>query len=147
MSGIDTNKSLEQLENEFWGDADADATHTVSECHRLRRVPLQDLSTGDLRLLIGQDISLQRLVPLALARIETDPFIEGSYYPGDLLIGLLRSDSSFWQRHPEYCRRLLAVAARATDEASVGDSERLEFSDAELLISAYERFRQQHRVA
>jgi hypothetical protein len=63
MRGIDLNKSLEQIENDFSGDADSDATNMVSECHRLRRVPLSQLKPGDLRLLIGQDISLQRLVP------------------------------------------------------------------------------------
>jgi len=135
MRGIDLNKSLEQIENDFSGDADSDATNMVSECHRLRRVPLSQLKPGDLRLLIGQDISLQRLVPLALALVESDPFIEGSYYPGDLLIALLRSESSFWQRHPEYRCRLLSAAANAVDEARAGGSERLDFNDTELLLS------------
>lgn len=154
MRGIDTSKSLEQLEQDYWGDANPDSSPITSECHRLRQVPLRDLTAGDLLLLIRRDISLQRLVPLALSLVEANPLLEGRYYPADLTIALLRSESSFWDRHPEYCRRLIA-AGRKTIEAAMSEKKAadassyrlalIDFTDLELLASSYARFFDQHR--
>lgn len=57
----------------------------MTECHRLRHVPLKELSSEDLRLLIGQEIGLPFLVPLALEQFAENPWTEGHMYPGDLL--------------------------------------------------------------
>lgn len=77
-------QSIEELEGDDWGDATFDS-HLVRECHRLRRVPLADLSAENLRILIGQQIGLRYLVPMALDLLRRDPFAAGDFYPGDLL--------------------------------------------------------------
>ena len=64
--------------------------------------------------MIGQNISLEYVVPLALERLQADPYAEGDYYPGDLLVNLLRSNAGFWRRHPELRQQLVAIAERAT---------------------------------
>ena len=48
-------------------------------------VPVRELTTENLRILIGQQIGLECLVPLALDALEQSPFESGDYYPGDLL--------------------------------------------------------------
>lgn len=156
MRGIDTSKSIEQLEQDYRGDAAPNSSPITSECHRLRQVPLRDLTTGDLLLLIRRDISLQRLVPLALSLVEANPLLEGRYYPADLTLALLRSESAFWKRHPEYSRRLIAVGRKAIDEAEAAkkaagqssyDMNSTEFTDMDLLASSYARFCKQYGPA
>ena len=85
----------------------------VTECHRLHRVPLRNFTPGNLRIMIGQDFGLEYLVPLALQRLHEDALTEGNFYPGDLLVSVLRSDKRFWQRHPELREQLLALTQKA----------------------------------
>ena len=61
-------KSLEELEASDWGEPTYDS-YLVTTIHRLRRVPLRQFSVEDLRIMIGQDIGLQYLVPLALEHL------------------------------------------------------------------------------
>ena len=112
---VDTSKSLQELEGQDWGEPSY-PSHLVTECHRLRRVPLQELSPEDLRLLIGQEISLPYLVPLALDYLQDDPFVSGRNYPGDLLEFLLLVPRSFWSSNDELHRRAIAVATKANDQ-------------------------------
>ena len=85
MSLLD--KTLQELDGEDWGEPTY-PSHLVNECHRLRTVPLKDFRVEDLRRLIGQKFSLEYLVPLALERLEADPWIDGDY-EGDLLNSVL----------------------------------------------------------
>jgi len=73
----------------------------VTQCLRLRRVPIGDFTPGDLRIMIGQSEGLMFLVPLAVEHLKADPLVEASYYPGDLLCAVLGAGQEFWQRHPE----------------------------------------------
>ena len=109
---FDRSKSLQQLDGEDWGKPEFDS-RLVAECHRLRRVPLRDFSVEDLRIMIGQQIGLDYLIPLALERLDDNPFSEGAYYPCDLLVSVLGAEARFWQSHPELRERIVAVAERA----------------------------------
>ncbi len=102
----------------------------VLRCHALRKKPLANLSAGDCRLLIGQDIGTNHLVPLALAFLEAKPLIEGDYYPGDLLLALFDVPKKYRLQHPESHARLLEVARRASaelteKEAPLGSEQKL----------------------
>jgi hypothetical protein len=74
----------------------------VGTIHRLRRVPLRQFSVEDLRIMIGQNIGLQYLIPLALEHLRRDPLVQGDFYPGDLLKMVLSADEKFWQDHHEW---------------------------------------------
>jgi hypothetical protein len=67
----------------------------------LRTKPLVDFTVEDLRIMIGQQVALNRLVPIALDRLRPDPLTEGDCYPGDLLASTLRVDAAFWKRSPD----------------------------------------------
>jgi hypothetical protein len=112
MSVFDLSKSLQQLEGEDWGEPTYH-THLIGECHRLRRIPLCDFTVENLRIMIGQDIGLEYLIPLALERLRADPYAEGDCYPGDLLVNVLGSDAGFWRRRPELRQQLVAIAEQA----------------------------------
>jgi hypothetical protein len=117
---VDTRKTLQELEGQDWGEPSL-RTYVVTECHRLRRVPLENFSTENLRLMIGQRIGLDYLVPLALARLSVDPFAAGDFYAGDLLTALLSLPAQFWAKHPDLQRQATHIARdalRRFDESS-----------------------------
>ena len=68
--------TLNQLEG-LHSPEPAFRSHVTTEAHRLRDVPLSQLATEDLRLLIGQEIGLDYLVPLAIERVEQQPLAGG----------------------------------------------------------------------
>jgi hypothetical protein len=107
------DKSLQELEHADWGEPTYDS-HLVTTIHRLRRVPLRQFSVEDLRIMIGQNIGLQYLVPLALEHLRYDPLAQGDFYPGDLLKMVLSADARFWQNHPEWRKEVEEIAQRAT---------------------------------
>ena len=94
------NSTLEKLEKSKWEDPKS-SSHVISECHRLRKVPLSQFTTEDLRLMIGQGLSLEYLVPLALDKLTDNPFSEGDFYPGDLLKAVLGVKWEFWESNKE----------------------------------------------
>ena len=77
-------KTLENLEKNFWVESDGDS-HLQRRCHELRKIPLGSLTTEDLRLMIGQQIGLDYLIPLALEVLTFDLFAAGDFFDGDLL--------------------------------------------------------------
>jgi hypothetical protein len=96
---VKAGKTLTQLEGDDWGEP-PDDSFLVTECHRLRHVPVGNLSVENLRLLIGQSISLPFTVPLALEHLLRDPLASGDMYPGDLLKAVQGIPEDFWASHP-----------------------------------------------
>ena len=92
---MDWNKTLEQLENDYW-KAPTYHSYLTTTCYNLRKKPLRNFVIEDLRILIGQNISLKYLIPLALSELEKDILAEGNFYRGDLLISVLKSDPNYW---------------------------------------------------
>ncbi len=109
--GIDRTKTLQQLENDDWGEPTFDS-HVVTTCHRLRRKSRSEFTVEDLRIMIGQKISLLYLIPIALERLEVDPLAGGDYYDGDLLGLVLLVDDPFWAARPDLLQRIRAVVER-----------------------------------
>jgi hypothetical protein len=103
-------QSLEQLDGDAWGDPPADATRLVATVHELRRRPVSQLGVEDLRVLIGQQVGLAVLVPIALDVLAADPLAEGDFYPGDLLSAMVRLPADFWAAHPGWRARLGDIA-------------------------------------
>lgn len=112
----DRTKTLDQLEAVEWPPPDYDS-HLVRRCHALRRVPLNAFSAEDLRIMLGQLISVRLLAPVAFDVLERDPLTSGDFYPGDLLAALVRARTG-WERDADLRRRTLVVLDRALDEVS-----------------------------
>ncbi|MBI1248256.1 hypothetical protein GC197_10520 [bacterium] len=126
-TNFDRRKSLQELERDNWEEPDYH-THLVQTCHRLRRVPLADFTAADLRIMIGQKISLLFLVPLALETLQEDPLVDANLYPGDLLNMVLDVPETFWSVHTDMRDVLRQVVAK-TKELLVS----LEETDARLI--------------
>ena len=113
LGSMKRHMTLTQLERDDWGSPPYDS-FLVTECHRLRHVPLRDLTVENLRILIGQHISLEYTVPLALEHLSKDPLVSGDFYPGDLLKAVQGIKDDFWTQHPS----LLAVWQKVRSHAS-----------------------------
>ena len=99
-------RTLEELDGR-WPPPTTES-YLVTTCHRLRSKPLGELSTEDLRILIGQGIGTRHLLPLALDVLEADPLAAGDYYPGDLLRSVLAADPALVQAD-EWRQRLSGI--------------------------------------
>ncbi|WP_170885617.1 contact-dependent growth inhibition system immunity protein [Bacillus alkalicellulosilyticus] len=65
----------------------------MRKCLELRNKKLSDLNAEDLRIMIGQNISLNYLIPIALEVLANNPFAEANLYIGDLLEQVLRVET------------------------------------------------------
>lgn len=110
MAMLKELRTLEQIDGQNWGDPDAAPTGMVARCLRLRRTPLKDLTEGDLRLLLSQQVGLRTLVPKALQLVSNEALLETEFYPGDLLSALLRIDNAYWSDSPVELRQLVLIA-------------------------------------
>lgn len=86
------------------------------QVHRLRKKPLCELNNEDLRLLIGQQMNLDFLLPLALEQLIQNPFRSGDLYIGDLFCSILKVEKEYWKEHKELKNELDEVI-RTYEEA------------------------------
>ena len=103
LSDEERRQSLQELERQDWGEATF-PSYLVRTCHALRRKPLRDFTIEDVRIMIGQNFSLNYLIPLAIEHLQQDPLVEGDFFPGDLLASVLKVKADFWHTHPDLCQ-------------------------------------------
>jgi hypothetical protein len=94
-------------------DPGTNDTNLIRRCLALRRKPLSQFTTEDLRLMLGQQIAVPILLPMAVAVLADDPFCRGNYYPGDLLHNVVRLPEEAWDGAGRLRDRLVEVL-RAT---------------------------------
>jgi hypothetical protein len=94
------NKTLENLEKNKWPDKIEFDSYLVRTATALRKKPLNTFTIEDLRIMIGQNFSLDYLIPLAIEKLDEDLFARGDFYEGDLLQNVLKIETGFW-RHNE----------------------------------------------
>lgn len=110
MTKIDFNieQSLQELEGVDWGEPTYDSSMVI-ECHRLHRTALQDFKARDLQRMIGQQMCLPYLVPLALRELHERPHADADLYEGALLNAILSVEEAFWKSRPDLAKDLLEL--------------------------------------
>src|SRR5437016_5078269 len=83
------------------------------------RKPLAEFSVEDHRIMVGQDVSLPILIPLAVERLEQEPLAEGDFYPGDLLQEVLRVGEPYWSSHPDSLQRVRKIVERVKESLPI----------------------------
>jgi hypothetical protein len=106
--------TLEELDGEDWGEPNY-ASHLVMETHRLRRVPIEDFTAENLRIMIGQNFSLEYLVPKAMELLRRDPLASGDLYEGDLLRTVVRCKAEYLDSQPALKRELARISLKAVE--------------------------------
>lgn len=132
-------KSVEELENDFWKDVDF-PTDLVKRCFLYRKIPIGELTPEQLRTLIGQNIGLEFLIPIALKFLDRDILLDAELYEGDLLNTVLDVDQRFLKKHNDIFKdiqRLVSKEKVSIEMQNTGNQHRqlLKKIDAFLKIS------------
>ncbi len=122
-------KTIQNLENHDFGNPSEAPTNLVRRCQELCKVPLDQFSVEDLRLMIGQQFSLKHLIPLAIEQLRNDILAEGDLYPGDLLKNVLSVDKSFWIGHKHLWNEVAELIKDSRDELAVHKISTASFDD------------------
>ena len=96
------NRTIEDLEKCKWPDEIEYDSHLVKTTTALRKETLNTFTIEDLRIMIGQNLGLDYLIPLALERLAENLFAEGDLYEGDLLQSVLKIETGFWDNNKDY---------------------------------------------
>ena len=120
-------KSIEILEKEKWVEPDEYPTGLIERCFKLRKIPVDKLGIEDLRTLIGQQIGLEFLIPIAIEMLTSDILSEGDLYRGDLLQSVLRVDVSFWKQNLDYQQQISELIKNRRDEIEAEGIDRKQF--------------------
>ncbi len=110
-------RTLDQLDPPAWVDPPTRSS-LVDRCYALRSKPIDEFTPEDLRIMIGQKICLDWLVPIALDLLEEDPFVAGDFYDGDLLVAVLRARSELTTTNPKLLRRVEQLATPALADST-----------------------------
>ncbi|MEU7470709.1 contact-dependent growth inhibition system immunity protein [Streptomyces sp. NPDC044984] len=104
----DKTHSIEELEGVRWPDPPSDTTSLVRSVHALRKRPVGELSTEETHRLIGQDIGVRRLLPMALEhlRVAAQQEAVSVWLDDDLLSAVVTREGEMWRRRPELARHL-----------------------------------------
>lgn len=108
-----TSGTIEEIEGVREPNPGPDATFLIRRCLALRRKPLSEFTTEDLRIMLGQRIAVPILLPMAVTVLAGNPLAEGDYYPGDLLYAVVRLPEPAWHGAARHRDRLVEVL-RAT---------------------------------
>jgi hypothetical protein len=115
--------TIEEIEGDRWPEPEASSTFLVSRCHALRRKPLSEFTVEDMRIMLGQQVSVPVLLPFAVEVLVRDPLAEGDYYPGDLLSAVLRLPDSAWSDLGSERQRLAEVLTALVASTDALDEE------------------------
>ena len=124
-------KSIEQLESDYWKDIKF-PSELVKKCFDFRKIPIKNLSIGQVRLLLGQKIGVEYLLPKAVNFLRVDILAEGDYYPGDLLTFILGLNESDWNGNRELQQELESLLA--------ANKSKLEFCNDKGLLKQVEEY-------
>ena len=111
MKTVD-DMTLEQLESDVWAEPDFNS-HLVTTCHHLRKKRLGDFSVEEIRIMLGQSIGAEYLLPKAVEILRENPFAEGDFFEGDLLVAVARHPENTSQLAQEEIESLLAASETA----------------------------------
>jgi len=101
--------TLQEIEESDWGDPDSGETKMVQRCLALRRKPLADFDDEDLRLMIGQQIGTDQLVPLGIEAVRSNPQASGNMFEGALLENILGVEDDWWKSNQDDEAHLIEI--------------------------------------
>lgn len=82
---------------------------------------IKDYGKDDVRFMIGQEIGIKYLVPIALSYLKDDVLLEANYYKGDLLKVILLLPQSFWEENLKLYNEVYQVLLENKESLSTLD--------------------------
>jgi hypothetical protein len=114
---VDIRRNLLELAPGCFDDAEYD-DQVAMLARRLAVKPLRKFNATDLYAAIRLNVGLPWVVPLAMARLEEDPFVAAGSHPGDLLTTVLESDSRFWLDRRDLWLAMVEILGQALTQAT-----------------------------
>ncbi|WP_397447792.1 contact-dependent growth inhibition system immunity protein [Polaribacter sp. R77954] len=118
-------KSIEQLENNYWKKESEFPTTLIEKCFEYRKIKLSELSTEQIRLLISQEIGIDFLIEIAIKKLEQNIIAEGNLYEGDLLDSVSKISTEFWSKNKFELKKLKTIIEKnkETIKTEMGEKE------------------------
>jgi len=85
-------------------------------CNLYNTKKLKDYTIEDIRTMVGQDIGVELLMPLAIEELELNIFAEGDMYPGDLIRSISNIDSNYWKENREQKYKVLSLIKESIEQ-------------------------------
>lgn len=131
-------KTIEQLEKKYI-ETQAGESYLITTCGNLRKKLLKDFETEDLRIMIGQNIGLKYLIPIATKVLENNILAEGDFYEGDLLKSVLTSEKEFWKTNQKDWKKIIEIFEE--NESLLNETE-LTWQIRKEIFLAFENFKE-----
>ena len=109
-------KSIQELENDFWPDQNEYPTGLVERCHNYRKIKLKDLQIHQIITLLIQDIGSEYLMPIVLERMDDDISEEDDYDGSSFLESIDFFSEEIFKRNPELYKATLDLFDRRQTE-------------------------------
>lgn len=109
-------KSIQELENDYWPDQDEYPTGLVERCHSYRKIKLKDLQIHQINTLLIQDIASEYLMPLVLKRMENDISEEDDFDQSSFFECMDSYSDNIFTRNPELHKATIALLGRKQTE-------------------------------
>jgi hypothetical protein len=101
--------SIESLEGVVWPEPEFHSS-LVLRAHALRKKPIDELTTNDLRVAFNEDIGTQFIKARVIEVLTDDPAV-GEMFEGDLIRAVMLSQE--FRRDESFRRRIIELAALA----------------------------------
>jgi CDI immunity proteins len=128
-------QTLEQLENDVWDSSEIKST-LIGTCHRLRKKLIDQFTIEDLRIMIGQNIGTEYLMPKALNVLDINPLADGDFFAGDLLYCVVTLPLEYWKKHLEHLNRTKKIVLSVLEVFSSRAEKNIYPSDKDLIEKA-----------
>ena len=102
--------TIESLEGKVWPEPEFRSSFDLA-AHALRKKPLNEITPGELRVAFSDDVGADWLKTRVLEVLGKLPEINATYFPGDLLLAVMRSRQ--FQSDEEFRSRIVECADRA----------------------------------
>ena len=107
----------------------------VARLSRALRVPIDALSLGEIRFLLGEGRGLSHLMPVAIARLQGDPFLIAEAGVGDLLLTACVAADAAWSSNPPWRSGFLAMLIAARHRLDALDPATRDLLEPEVAVA------------
>lgn len=124
------NKTLEQLEDDFWEEPNEFPTGLIERCFKYRKIRISELTVGQLRTLISQKIGIKYLTEIALELLEKNVVV-GDLFEGDLLLAVSKIPAEYWTQNQNELEKLKMLVESNTEliKSELGENDYNEIID------------------
>ena len=95
---------------------------------KIRKLPISQLTSGDIARRIRQQIFLKEIMPVAIKFIGNNP-LAGDYYEGEILIAISKLNKIFWEQHNDLFNVLKKTLKNLLNDKNYFNNKEYEFSD------------------